>query len=242
MLGLASASLAQMDPVMGGLQPAPPMQLPGDPFNPAVPAPPVQIGGPVPPGPIPGEVVTETAQPTRVYVAEQNELSLLARNVALQPGAVSLRASEEAFEGNQRAKLALLNYVYQGGTVFLHTGAARAFGFDTVEARPGNNELAGQFFGRAKAALPFGAHPLLWDDGKPLRRSPNYDPTLLPGVNVVYYELQPGDHLVVNHPAGTPLLQVTDLAVDDPRPLYAAAVAPFGRGYAVFTPDLVDQK
>lgn len=231
--------------VVGLLAPAAVSMAQDDDMPPIAPMPQVMPGGPgMPevPGEVPGGVPTESAVPTRVYVAEQNELSLLPRAVAQGPGAVSLRASEEALDANPAAKTALLEYVRGGGTVFLHTGAARFFGFNTIEARAGNNELAGQFFGRARAALPFAAHPLLWDDGKPLRRSPNYDPTLLPGVNLVYYALQPGDHLVVGHPAGTPLLEVTDLSTEATAPLYAAAVAPFGRGYAVFTPDFVDQK
>jgi hypothetical protein len=239
LLAPVAVSLAQDD---DGMEPVPvaPEFVPRDPRVPT----PVMPGMPIPGSPDGGAPGgdPEAVLPTRVYVAEQNELSLLPRTLALFPGAVSLRASEEAFDANEGAKTALLNYVREGGTVFLHTGAARAFGFTTVEARPGSNDVAGQLFGRARAALPFAAHPLLWDDGRPVRRSPNYDPTLLPGVNLVYYQLQPGDHLVVSHPGGTPLLQVSDLAVDSPAPLYAAAIAPFGRGYAVFTPDLVDQK
>src|SRR5947209_5584178 len=50
----------------------------------------------------------------------------------------------------------------QGGAVFLHTDAAQIFGYRTVPARRTTNRLAGQTFGRARAALPFGAHPLLW--------------------------------------------------------------------------------
>lgn len=170
------------------------------------------------------------------------DLPALLRKVG-PAGAVSLRVSEEAFAANTRATRALLDYVRGGGTVFLHTGAARAFGFQTVPARLGTNALAGQLYGRGRAALPFGAHPLLWDDTQAApRRAPGTDPTLFPGVNVVFYEMQEGDHLVLSHPAGTPLLQATDLASDAGGVLYAAALAPFGRGFAIFTPDFIDPR
>ncbi len=157
------------------------------------------------------------------------------------PAAISLGASEEALDANPAARAALLGWVRGGGTVFLHTGAARAFGFVTVSARLGNNQQAGQLFGRARAALPFGAHPLLWDDGKTGRTARGADPTQLPGVGVVFYQLREGDDLVVSHPAGTALLEVSDLAGAAPNSLYAVAMAPFGRGFAVFTPDFIDQ-
>jgi hypothetical protein len=186
---------------------------------------------------------------SRVYVAEENALTQLPGVLRRGggPGAVSLRAGEEAFTENAAARDALLAWVRGGGVVFLHTGAARAFGFVTVEARAGSNQVAGQLFGRARAALPFGSHPLLMESGPALGgggapRRPNSDPTLLPGVNVVFYEMQPGDHLVESHPAGTPLLQVADLAANVNAPLFASAIAPFGRGWAIFTPDSVDQR
>jgi hypothetical protein len=180
--------------------------------------------------------------PDRVYVAEEDALNALPAMLAQGPGGVSLQASEAAFDANPVARTALLNWVSEGGTVFLHTGAARAFGYVTVEARQGSNDAAGQLYGRATAAVPFGAHPLLWDDGQLAPLRPNADPTLLPGVNTVFYQLRPGDHLVVSHAAGTPLLRASDLAANSPEPLYSAAIAPFGRGFAVFTPDTIDQK
>ena len=191
---------------------------------------------------------------SRVAQVEENALAtlpaLLTKNGG--PGAVSLRASEEAFEADPAARDALSVWVRAGGVVFLHTGAARAFGFKTVAARLGTNALAGQLYGRARAALPFGAHPLLWDGGQTGRAAsiagsgisaaPGADPLRLPGVNVVFYQLREGDDLVVSHPAGTPLLEVSDLSGGARTPLYAAAMAPFGKGFAVFTPDFIDQK
>ena len=204
-------------------------------------------GGFVPDGPPAGAAAGGVDATSRVYVAEENSLSQLPGVLrrANGPGAVSLRAGEEAFNANPAARDALLAWVRSGGVVFLHTGAARAFGFVTVEARPGSNQLAGQLFGRARSALPFGAHPLLMANqslGGATPRRPNTDPTQLPGVNVVFYEMQPGDHLVESHPAGTPLLEVADLAANASTPLYASAIAPFGRGWAMFTPDAVDQR
>ncbi len=157
------------------------------------------------------------------------------------PGAISLRVSEAEFDADANAQNALRSWVRGGGTVFLHTGAARAFGFKTVAARLGTNAVAGQLYGRARAALPFGANPLLWDEGRAMmRRAPGADPTRFPGVNVVFYEMQQGDHLVQSHPAGTPLLEVSDLSGSANGTLFAAALAPFGRGFAVFTPDFID--
>lgn len=190
-----------------------------------------------------GEGTTSSAASRVVQVDAASLAGLPALlNRAARPAAISLRLSQEEFEADANAKNALLAYVRGGGTVFLHTGAARAFGFQTVAARLGTNALSGQLYGRARAALPFGAHPLLWDDGRAApNRAPGADPTRLPGVNVVFYEMQEGDHLVLSHPAGTPLLQATDLAAGVGSALYAAALAPFGRGLAVFTPDLIDQ-
>ncbi|MBV9468579.1 MAG: hypothetical protein JOZ57_04990, partial [Abitibacteriaceae bacterium] len=107
-----------------------------------------------------------------------------------------------------------------------------------------------------------GAHPLLWGAANVLIPSVNRgrataaersangqnEPSAAvragqrpsAGVQLVYYEMQPGDHLVVNHPAGVPLLRVTDLAVPTAPLLYAAAIAPYGRGWAVFMPRVIE--
>ena len=168
------------------------------------------------------------------------DANTLANLPALLPraGAVSLGVYAADLDANPAAREALLNYVRGGGTVFLHTDAARLFGYRTVAAREGTARLAGQLYGRARAAVPFGAVPLLWDDGKAGIRGP----ARTPGINTVFYTLRAGDDLVVDHPAGTPLLQVVDLASPLNRPLYAAAIAPFGAGWAVFTPDIVDAR
>lgn len=178
---------------------------------------------------------------SRLFVVEENEVATLS-NVAARArnGAISLRASQQALDNNAAAREALLGYVRGGGTVFLHNDAARLFGYRTVEARQSSNRVAGQLLGRARAALPFGAHPLLWDEAAD-PRAPLLDPTLLPGVHTVFYVLRPGDHLVEGHAAATALLQVSDLAANQSRPLYASAIAPFGRGWAIFTPDFIDQ-
>jgi hypothetical protein len=153
--------------------------------------------------------------------------------------AISLGVNEATLEAAPQIRDQLLDWTRNGGIVFLHNDAARLFGYQTTPARLGNNRQAGQLFGRAVNALPFGAHPLLQGAKTVIRP---VDPTRLPGVNVVFYTMNEGDELVVSHPAGTPLLEVTDLAAAETIPLYAAAIAPFGRGYAVFTPDYIDQK
>ena len=172
-------------------------------------------------------------------------LSVDSTNLAALPnllgraGAVSLGVFADDLDKNSVARDALLGWVRGGGTVFLHTDAARIFGYRTVAAREGTARQAGQLYGRGRAAVPFGAMPLLWDDGQNAVAGAR-----LPGINTVFYTLRAGDDLVVDHPAGTPLLEVTDLAAPNPtnRPLYAAAIAPFGAGWAVFTPDAIDTR
>ena len=171
-------------------------------------------------------------------IVEADDVAILPQTLARR-GAISLGASSADLDDNPRARAALVAWVANGGVVFLHTDAARIFGYQTVVAREGNPRVAGQLEGRARAALPWGAHPLLETDARGTRAGDAFD---LPGVGTVFYSLRAGDHLVVSHPAGTPLLEVTDLVADTARPLYAAAIAPFGRGWAVFTPDSVDQR
>ena len=152
-------------------------------------------------------------------------------------GAISLGVYAADLDKNPAARDALIDYVRSGGTVFLHTDAARVFGYRTVGAREGTARLAGQLYGRARAAVPFGTVPLLFDNSVPTRGA-----VRAPGVNRVFYTMRAGDDLVVDHPNGTPLLQVTDLASPTQQPLYAAAIAPFGAGWAVFTPDTIDTR
>lgn len=174
-------------------------------------------------------------------VRPTNVVNINAENLAKLPallnsaGAISLGVYADDLDKNPAARDALLNYVGQGGTVFLHTDAARLFGYRTVAARQTTKQQVGQIYGRARAAVPFGTVPLLWnDDASPMR-----GPIRAPGINTVFYTLRAGDDLVVNHPAGTPLLQVSGSGSNNP--LYAAAIAPYGAGWAVFTPDFIDQ-
>jgi len=157
--------------------------------------------------------------------------------------AVSVGVTQADLQDNDAALTALQNWVFNGGTVFLHTDAADAFGYSTVPARTGTNQEAGELYGRARSALGLGAHLLLTADGAdPKPEMPGADPTRLPGVNVVFYEMQDGDSLVASHPCATPLLQVTDLTENGGTPLYAAALAPYGAGWAAFTPDDIDSR
>lgn len=193
-----------------------------------------------------------------------------------QVDAVSLQATRAQLEENPASLAALIGWIRAGGVAFLHNDAAQVFGYRTIRARAGTAQLAGQLFGRAVAALPFGSHPLLWgnvDSGErgagAINRSVggadndagNGDtndetaegadfenvsadreaPNAL-GVRTVFYQVQDGDHLVVEHPAGVPLLRVTDLAAPSKSPLYAAAIAPYGNGWVVFTPALVERE
>ncbi len=218
-------------------------------------------------------------------VGEDEVATLRDLNGASDVQAVTLGAGLNALRSDAAAQQALLDWVRGGGTVLLHNDAAQLFGYQTVPLRETTPLVAGQRFGRARAALPFGASPLLWrmppanapaagtaTGAAPARRPPAASafgpPSGAASVRVVYYQMSDGDHLVTAHPAGVPLLRVTDLPLSfaaglnaarmpvspaDARraartapavarvPLYAAAIAPFGRGWAVFTPSLVEQ-
>jgi hypothetical protein len=172
-------------------------------------------------------------------VGENEVASLRNLNAAGRANAVSLHASLATLQADEAAMRSLQSWVQNGGVVFLHTDAAQLFGYQTVTAREGENRLAGQLFGRAVAALPFGANPLLWSSSSGASLDGQAMPQL--GIQTVYYQMQAGDQLVASHPAGTPLLRVTDLAVASGPVLYAAAIAPYGSGWAVFTPRLIEQ-
>lgn len=198
-----------------------------------------------PPETAPEEAPIDTSA-ARIFTADEEHFAQLP-GALRTAGAVSVRVTRASLEANEPALNGLLAWVRRGGLVFLHNDAAELFGYTTVPARERTNEQAGQFFGRARAALPFNASPLLADDGMNSRAAALQraapDPNRLPGVNVVFYELGEGDHLVAGHPAATPLLEVTDLASNGTgTPLYAAAIAPYGSGWAVFTPDSIDNR
>ena len=178
--------------------------------------------------------VAASARPTDVVNITADNLANLP-NLLNRAGAISLEVYAADLDKNPAARDALLDYVGQGGTIFLHTDAARLFGYRTVAARETTAQQVGQLYGRARAAVPFGTVPLLWNSEVTGVRGP----ARAPGINNVFYTLRAGDDLVINHPAGTPLLQVTGNTGN--RPLYAAAIAPYGAGWAVFTPDFIDQ-
>jgi len=157
-------------------------------------------------------------------------------------GAVSLRASLAAMQDNPASSQGLRLWVGRGNVVFLHTDAAQLFGMRTVTARSLSPEAGGQLFGRARAALPFGSHPLLRGEseaGAVPRRGA--DPTRLPGVQTVFYSLREGDALVVSSDVATPLLQIEE-ASGPKRPLYVAAIVSVGAGWAIFCPDTFDSE
>jgi hypothetical protein len=171
-------------------------------------------------------------------ITPQNLASLA--DLPQSPGthAVSLEITQAQLEAQPQALGVLRQWTREGGIIFLHTDAARSFGYETVPARERTNQVAGQLFGRAKAALPFGAHPLLW--GEPSKSLDGQTSGAM-GVQLVFYQMAPGDHLVISHPAGVPLLQVEDLAQPSDAPQYAAAIAPYGKGWAIFTPRFIEQ-
>lgn len=200
------------------------------------------------------EAAPQTPAVRILEVKADNIASLRTPSTLEQADAISLGVSRETLQADNAAATALTSWVRDGGVVFVYTDAAQLFGYETIAARPGSNRAAGQLFGRATAALPFGAHPLLWsgvppkrgggEDAEELDDFPEFeDVPELPalGIQKVFYQLAEGDHLVISHPAGVPLLRVSDPAVQGAQPLYSAAIAPFGNGWAVFTPRLVEE-
>ena len=194
------------------------------------------MGAPATALPVPGDAKNSAAKAASVLLVDADNVAGLP-DLVERAGAISLGVYAADLDNNPAARDALIDYVRSGGTVFLHTDAARVFGYRTVAAREGTARLAGQLYGRARAAVPFGTVPLLFNNSVPTRGA-----VRAPGVNTVFYTLRAGDDLVVDHPNGTPLLQVTDLASPTQKPLYAAAIAPFGAGWAVFTPDTIDTR
>lgn len=185
----------------------------------------------------PRRATTNSLPDTRVMFVDNNNVGgLTALRAGGEADAVSLGVSRAVLDKQPAARQTLMRWVAQGGTVFLHTDAAQWFGYRTVAARLTTPRQVGQLFGRARAAVPFGGHRLLW--GNATRPVPA--PRSL-SVRTIYYQMQPGDHLVIDHPAAVGLLNVSDLAAPaTTRPLLAAAVAPFGNGWAIFTPRVVE--
>ena len=182
----------------------------------------------------------QNAAGTRILEVDAAAVDKLAGISLSGADAVSLSASKAALQAKPESWQGLSDWVRGGGVVFLHNDAAQLFGYRTVPARRATARVAGQLYGRARSALSFASHPLLW--GAPLSTtSKAKNAASLLGVRSVYYQLAAGDHLVVEHPAGVPLLRVSDLAARSNTVLYAAAIAPYGDGWAVFTPSFVEQ-
>jgi hypothetical protein len=179
-----------------------------------------------------------------VHKGNLNALQQLAAQSNVQ--AVSLDATRAALTANSPALRVLANWVRNGGTVFLHTDAAQLFGYRTVPVRVTTNRVGGQTFGRARAALPFGGHPFLWGStvapSGPMMGGGLPASSTTGAVSLVYYQMNPGDHLALGHPGAVPLLQVTDLAAPSRTPLYASAIAPYGNGWALVIPRVVEQQ
>lgn len=188
------------------------------------------------------------AQGTQILEVDDKTVESLRRlNLGPRPDAISLSASAASLEADPESRQALAAWVRDGGVVFLHSDAAEIFGFQTVEAREADNRGPGQLFGRARATLPFAAHPLLVSGvpsaaGSDLPALDRNAPLPPLGVRNVFYQMEVGDQLVVSHPAGIPLLRVVDSAGAGDAPLYAAAIAPFGNGWALVIPRLVEQQ
>ncbi len=143
-----------------------------------------------------------------------------------------------------RATEPLQNWVRGGGIVILHTDAAQAFGFSTVQARERTFNRAGQLWGRSENALPFGGSPLLLG-GRSQSRKGQTDG--VPGVRTVFYQLESGDALLLNSDAAVvPLLRVEDNTLPETKGVepnfYAAAMRRYGRGWALFVPRIIEAR
>ncbi|MGI9091730.1 MAG: hypothetical protein ACR2GG_11630 [Gemmatimonadaceae bacterium] len=150
---------------------------------------------------------------------------------------VNLSRQQLRDRDNASARSALLRWVSAGGVAILHNNAAQEFGFQTVPARLATRERAGQLFNRARGDLSLNAQPLL-SGSSPL--SPL-------GVHLVFSQLQEGDALVLGHARGVGLLRVTDLtevekvdASDQKAAQFVSALAPYGRGWALFVPRSIE--
>ncbi|HEX8550524.1 MAG TPA: hypothetical protein VF681_03100 [Abditibacteriaceae bacterium] len=217
-----------------------------------------QIQRPQAPRPQPQRAQPQRAQvESRAAAPEETSPALVAigpRNLASLPAfaadnavrVFSLAVTRAQLEADDDAVGALQTWVRNGGVVFLHTDAAQLFGYSTVVARRSTPQRAGQLFGRARADLSFGAHPLLWGMAGRVNeqgQETGDEMDALAGasaVRTIYYRAQAGDHFVTEHPSGLPLLRLVDVAGADDETLYAAAIAPYGRGWAIFTPSLVE--
>ncbi len=143
-----------------------------------------------------------------------------------------------------RATEPLQNWVRAGGIVILHTDAAQAFGFQTVQARERTFDRAGQLWGRGENALPFGGSPLLLGGRSQSQRGQTDG---VPGVRTVFYQLQSGDALLTASGAAVvPLLRVEDNTLPEDGKaeptFYAAAMRRYGRGWALFLPRTIEAR
>ena len=210
-------------------------------------------------------------------VTPQNALAVL-REKGRAP-ALEVEGSLAEWEAAPQVLEALQDWTRRGGVAILHTDAAQAFGFKTIAPRERSRNRASQLFGRARPALHFGLHPLLW---KGLSMSGEGAAFGSLGVRLVFYRLEPGDALTLGHLDGVPILRETDIttpgidaqgvatgtvprdnggfsiAVSEFRepwtsssrrqepggPLlnvaYASALAPWGRGWALLTPRVIE--
>ena len=180
----------------------------------------------------------------RLRVEPGNAGALLGLEQRRDVRAVELELTQAQLRQFSPGWEALSRWVSRGGVVLLHSDAAQLFGFRTVAARERTRERAGQRFGRARASLPFGAHPLLWGGVSQTLEGRGRGAM---GVYLVYYQLQAGDQLVVSQGAGVPLLSVTDLSAStekkpDQTPLYAAMLAPYGQGWALVLPRTLEAR
>ena len=145
-------------------------------------------------------------------------------------GGVSVDITRQELEKSPFATADLMRYVRDGGVVFLHTNAAALFGYVTVPA--GDDWPDAQI--STQSLLYFGAHPLLRS-----REKSDFSRGL-PGVSQIQFRLAPADVLVTSHPFATALLRAVGPQMPDDSDLIALAVAPFGRGWAIFSPAEID--
>ncbi len=165
-----------------------------------------------------------------------------AQNVSTS-SVLSVNESRAALQRDPQRLRSLLQEVRSGRVAVVLSDAAGLFGFKTVLPRERTSARAGQRWGHGIAALRFGASPLLWSAKS---QSVEAKDDGMPGVRSVFYTLPDAGDVLLSDigKSGIPLLRVDDVGAPfvEEKPLYAAALRRFGRGWVVFAPRHLEER